>query len=134
MPRHTPLSIALIHMQDHERQGNDLIATSPTQALVEYTTAIELFLQIASNNKAPSVQRTRCRAACELLFTKAESLKRQISTQPSLKLQQQPIQLDKPSIKEETILLKSSRINGGKYPPLKAGTQPVIVESSEPFT
>jgi hypothetical protein len=46
----------------------------------------------------------------------------------------QPVQLEKLSVKEETILLKSSKINGGKYPPLKPGTQPVKTESSEPFT
>ena len=88
------------------------------------------------------IQRTRCRAACKLLITKAESLKRQVSTQPSTKSKGQdiprrnvqPKQLEELSIKEETILLKSSKINGGKFPPLKPGTQPVKTESSEPFT
>jgi hypothetical protein len=38
------------------------------------------------------------------------------------------------SVKEETILLKSSKINGGIFPPLKLGTAPVIPETTESFT
>jgi hypothetical protein len=83
--------------------------------LSEYTTAIELYLKVASNLKVPAPQRIRCRTACETLITKAERLKRQTKAPE-----------DKLSIKEETILLKSSKINGGKYPPLKRGTSPVI--------
>ena len=133
-------------------QGDKLAAKDASaDALSEYTKAIELFLSVASNAKAPSSQRARCRSACESLITKAEGLKKQISTRreslkkaharQSLKRRtfEKPIEFpilcgDKLSTKEETILLRSSKINGGKYPPLPPGTKPVIEDNSEPFT
>jgi hypothetical protein len=45
-----------------------------------------------------------------------------------------PQEESKLSIKEETIILKSSKINGGIFPPLKCGTTPVIPDTDELFT
>ena len=36
-------------------------------------------------------------------------------------------------MREETILLKSSRINGGKYPPLQHGGVPIIARPEQEF-
>lgn len=83
-------------------------------------------------------------------MAKAEKLKREISENEKLTRRRSslrssvykkrssryiPPQIEeKLSIKEETILLKSSRINGGKYPPLKSGMNPVIQQTTEVFT
>ena len=75
-------------------------------------------------------------------MTRAETLKRRIqsparrqSTLDRRSSKALPVQPEeKLSVKEETILLKSSKINGGKYPPLKPRTQPVVQESGELFT
>jgi uncharacterized protein YaaR (DUF327 family) len=132
-------------------RGDQLVVSSPAQALKEYTTAIEAFLAIASDKLAPAAQRSRCRAACEQLMTKAEKLKREISERNEKLSRRQsaarssiyrkrtsryvaPIYEEKLSIKEETILLKSSKINGGKYPPLKSGVTPIIPHTTEVFT
>ena len=126
----------------HEQRGDALLASSPTQALNQYITAIELFLAVASNTSAPKPQSARCRTACKNLMIRAESLKRQIKEptrrqsnldrRSSKVLSHQPE--EKLSVKEETILLKSSKIDGGKHPPLKPGTVPFINESGELFT
>ena len=107
---------------------------------MEYTRALELFLSVAVNDHLPAQQRERCRIAFGALMTKAENLKKQIkasqssSSDPTSSIEAS----DSPSkrcynqewkdlsIKEQTILLKSSKINYAKYPPLMPDTQPAV--------
>jgi hypothetical protein len=139
-------------IQAHEFRGDQLVSSSPNHALSEFTTAIELLLSVASNPKASPVQRTRCRTACKHLMERAETLKRHIQLTQQIKVKD-PVMKPPPlplvrkrtsrvlpqsetklSVKEETILLKSSKINGGIFPPLKPATTPVVVDTAEPFT
>jgi hypothetical protein len=135
MPRHSLYSSST-DSQSHVLQGDRLLSTSPSQALKEYTSAIELYLALASTSTLPTATRTRCRSACEALITKAEALKRQQSQLPipqSVSRKSAPIVRageEKLSVREETILLKSSKINGGKFPPSK-GLPSVTDEAGE---
>src|SRR5271154_548029 len=135
MPRQFPHSSST-DSQNHVLQGDRLLSTSPSQALKEYTSAIELYLALASTSTLPTATRTRSRSACEALITKAEALKRRQSQLPvpqSVSRKPAPtVQAgeEKLSIREETILLKSSKINGGKFPPSK-GPPSVTDEGGE---
>ena len=135
---------SLSQSQFHQQQAEALSSTSPAEALTHYTTAIELYLKIASNTNAPAPQRNRCRSACQALITKAEAVKKrpkeQFPTSPASPRSIGPARKRGPvlvggklSVKEETILLKSSRINGGKYPPLQPGSVPVTTRPEQDF-
>src|SRR5277367_3088083 len=120
-----PFLYTTADMQNHVLQADRLLSTSPAQALKEYTSAIEIYLTLASTSTLPTATRTRCRSACETLITKAEALKRRQSQLPvTHTVARTPVpnvagEDEKLSVREETILLKSSKINGGKYPPSK---------------
>lgn len=132
-------SYLMILNQAHELRGDKLVTTELASALKEYTSAIELYLTVASNSNVPFAQRTRCQTACRNLMTRAEKLKQQISAQSKTQHSAQKPRTvadseERLSVKEETILLKSSKINNGKYPPLKPGTHPIVTDSAELFT
>ncbi len=139
-----PSPNALItYIQTHDVRGDQLASSAPSEALTEFTTAIELYLYIISSPSSSATQKSRCRSLCRDLIAKAERLKRWISqngasTKKSTVPGSQNRVLmasseEKLSVKEQTILLKSSKINGGKYPPLSPGTKPVV-ESDGVYT
>jgi hypothetical protein len=84
----------------HQQRGDALRLSSPSEALKEYTQAIELLIPLGSDVSLSTAQRTRYRTQCLALLSLAEEAKKTLS------------------VKEQTILLKSSRINGGKFPPV----------------
>lgn len=127
--------------QTHDVRGDQLAPSAPSEALTEYTTAIELYLSVISSPSSSATQKSRCRSLCRDLFTKTERLKRGIN-QKGATTKKSPVpgsQIRIPassetlSVKEQTLLLKSSKINGGKYPPLNPGTRPVV-ESDGVYT
>lgn len=129
--------------QSHQSRAEALVASSPAQALTHYTTAIEALLRIVASPASSPAQRTRARTTAQTLIHTAEALKKQLEQakeEPTSPRSIGPARKGGPvlvggklSVKEETLLLKSSRINGGKFPPLPVGGTPNTTPPEDEF-
>jgi hypothetical protein len=139
----SPSSLITTNPQSHQSRAEALLASSPSQALTHYTSAIDALLRIVASPASSPAQRTRARTTAQTLIHTAEALKKRLEQQreePTSPRSIGPARKGGPvlvggklSVKEETLLLKSSRINGGKFPPLPAGAMPNTTAPEDEF-
>ena len=114
------------------------ISSTKDDALQNAILATELYMK-AAKLASSDQERTRLRAKCKALLSKAEQIKRSESWTPIIKtaipaLLKAPSSERKITRHEEIILLEGSKLHGFIFPPWKSDPEDAVFDDDLPYT